>query len=411
MPARSFWQDTRGNIIVPFAVSVLAVITLVGATADYMSAVRARSNLQKVTDGAALATAREMSILGTDTNRLNAVAQAYLAQPGMPAGVKANAIVDNQAQTVTVSASAAFDAKFPGPFDSIDTLEASATARLIGNSGNVCVIALDPTGEGAIDLTSKAQMVGDNCSFFSNSSHPRGISVLKRGLLRAQSIFSSGGYRGMISNFDPFPMTDMPPMPDPLTERPAPSFGMCDHTDIEIKGGNTELEPGVYCGGISIKANATVELRPGVYVIKDGPFSVSASSEVIGLNVGLFLTGAGATFQVASSSEIRLSAPVTGEMAGLLLFEDRNNPAGAIHEMSSNKARYLVGTIYLPKGTFRVAANSNVADESEFTVIVANRIELSKEPNIVLNTDYDATPIPVPGGLGPVDNSSAVLIQ
>ena len=66
---------------------------------------------------------------------------------------------------------------------------------------------------------------------------------------------------------------------------------------------------------------------------------------------------------------------------------------------STPNARRLVGTIYLPNGRFLADASGAVADESEYTAIVARRIELNSDVRLVLNADYDLTPVPVPGGI------------
>jgi hypothetical protein len=75
----------------------------------------------------------------------------------------------------------------------------------------------------------------------------------------------------------------------------------------------------------------------------------------------------------------------------------------------SNNARNLLGTIYLPQGRLHVAANNPVSDQSAYTIIVARRFTLSEGPTMVLNTNYGATDIPLPQGVGP--NISTQLTQ
>lgn len=88
-------------------------------------------------------------------------------------------------------------------------------------------------------------------------------------------------------------------------------------------------------------------------------------------------------------------------MAGMLFFEDRAATGNPRHRILSDDARMLLGTIYLPKGRLQIDASKPVADRSAYTVIVAQRLELYAGPNLVLNTDYGSTDIPVPQGLGP----------
>ncbi|MGI9414083.1 MAG: pilus assembly protein, partial [Hyphomicrobiales bacterium] len=184
---------------------------------------------------------------------------------------------------------------------------------------------------------------------------------------------------------------------------PAPFVGSCDHKDLVVKNknGSTTLSPGVYCGGISIQ-HGDVEFEPGVYIIKDGSFSITANSTVVGEYVGFYLTGDNAVYDFGSNSDINFSAPRDGPLAGILFFEDRDAPLMRRHVIKSKRADNLLGTIYLPSGVFVVETNNKVADQSAYTAVIARRIELSKKPNLYLNADYGSTDVPVPSGLGPV---------
>ena len=118
----------------------------------------------------------------------------------------------------------------------------------------------------------------------------------------------------------------------------------------------------------------------------------------MGENVGFYMTENG-RFQFALNSSIRLTAPKDGAMAGLLFFEDRSAATNGLHRIASDDARLLLGTIYLSRGTLVVDANKPVADQSAYTAIVARKLTLKAGPNLVLNSDYDSTDIPVPVGL------------
>ena len=87
-------------------------------------------------------------------------------------------------------------------------------------------------------------------------------------------------------------------------------------------------------------------------------------------------------------------------MAGLLFYEAHGSPNLRRHEILSNYAHVMVGTMYLPHGRLVVDADNDVADQSAYTVIIARRVELKSGPNLVLNKDYDATDVPVPVNIG-----------
>ena len=87
-------------------------------------------------------------------------------------------------------------------------------------------------------------------------------------------------------------------------------------------------------------------------------------------------------------------------MAGMLFFEDRDVIFKFPHIIASNNARNLVGTIYLPGNTLQINSTDPIADQSDYTVIIARKFEMKDGPELVLNTDYEHSPIPVPDGVG-----------
>jgi hypothetical protein len=158
--------------------------------------------------------------------------------------------------------------------------------------------------------------------------------------------------------------------------------------------------PGHYCGGLTIKNEAEVFAEPGIYVISDGKLEVGNEASLRGDYVSFYFADAAATLAFKDEAVIELGAPKDGALAGILLFESRDAPEGRTFEISSDAARKLLGTIYLPKGIFKTGGKGKVADSSAYTIIVANRLDLDGA-NLVINTGYDSTNVPVPPGLGP----------
>jgi hypothetical protein len=196
-------------------------------------------------------------------------------------------------------------------------------------------------------------------------------------------------------------MGDCPAQPDPLADRPPPPVGPCTETQKLVIEADRSLTPGSYCGGIEIKKNARVTLNQGIYVIKDGQLKVDDTATLYGRNVSFYFTGTNANFDFLSSSTVDLGAPKDGPMAGILFYGDRNAPDTREYKITSDNARMLLGTLYIPQGFFTIDAKQPVADKSAYTAIVARRIDLKHSPSLTLNTNYHATDVPVPQGLGP----------
>lgn len=62
-------------------------------------------------------------------------------------------------------------------------------------------------------------------------------------------------------------------------------------------------------------------------------------------------------------------------------------------------ARNLLGTIYLPVSVLNIDSSALVADQSAYTAIVTKSLQLQSGPDLVLNTNYDLTDVPVPKGI------------
>ncbi len=138
-------------------------------------------------------------------------------------------------------------------------------------------------------------------------------------------------------------------------------------------------------------------LNPGIYVFKDGAFEVLRTSKVTGEKVGLFFTGKNANIFFQENADISLSGPVSGPMAGVLIWQQSDASANKVFEVRSTNVHTLTGTIYLPKSTFYASVDAPVAQSSAYTAIIANKIALDGQVNLVLNDDYGATDVPVPG--------------
>jgi hypothetical protein len=267
-------------------------------------------------------------------------------------------------------------------------------------SGKICVLGLMESSLFAgVHLDNSASISAPECGIYSNSTSFASIRADASATAEAELICAAGGYWAESgSSFSPAPTTDCPQIPDPLADRPAPSTGSCKAMELVIED-DTTLSEGTYCGGIRVSDDAKVTLLPGVYVIKDGPLVVENASQLIGQNVGFFLSGSTAVFHFAPGTTINLTAPAEGPMAGLLFMEAGGMGGFRLHRIESNDARQLLGTIYLPSSILQVDADAPVADQSAYTAIVVMRLWLQDGPTLVLNSDYSATDVPVPDAI------------
>lgn len=411
-----FFRNRSGSILVAFAIGVPVIVGAAGLGVDLASMSNQRGQLQAAADAGALAAAKEMSLPGARTELLETlaedVARANLSGPPSALGSTAEIIATadmRRAEIIVEIAQEPVTTIMGNLGASLPPLAVEATAKPVGGK-NLCVMALAEGGVvGAITLEDDASISAPNCVMHSASTHNWGIQSRNAAMLEGEIICSAGGYRGVVSNYSPAPITDCPSPPDPLERRPAPANGPCDFDNLTVSnpGGTVVLDPGVYCRRFIIENDTDVILNPGVYVLNGARLQVRDTSSLTGEGVGFYFVGPDAygshfRIQFQDQAEISLTAPTSGPLAGLLFFEDDSLSNNRRYLISTPNAHTLIGTIYLPKGRLIVNTSGDVAQDSAYTAIVSRLIEVTGNANLVLNTDYDATDVPVPEGIGPL---------
>lgn len=447
-------RDSGGGVMLIFALALPLLLGFSAMAIEYASLAKRRTELQRAADGGAIAGVNQFKLANAeDSTAVTTAVEMARAQARRTGGqtitVTAEVLGNHAAVQVTVSEQVPLTL---GKLLNVTTVDVSvrATAKLAGTT-RLCLLALDPIAVGAFHLESSARITAADCSLYSNSRSPAGIRGENRALATALSTCSAGGYSGPSSSFMPIPATGCPALRDPLVDRQGPEPSSCivlglsvdpkklvDGIDdlvygVNVVSGSVTLDPGTYCGGLHVTKGAQVTLRPGIYIMKDGPLVVDKKASLAGTNVGFYFTGARGGLLFDEKSVVSLTAPKDGLLAGLLFFEDRNvllpvplplppsgkgkakeppDGIGSLREyrIISDEARTLLGTIYLPAGRLIIDSKKPIADQSAYTVIIARLINLYDGPNLVLNARYGGTDIPVPKGVGP-SSSDTVLSQ
>ena len=389
-----WFKSQSGQVAITMAIAAPVLFGVVGLAIDYVSMSNQQAALQGLSDTAAIAAAREMALSNSGSQQLYAVVKSYANQKSkkFPNQIDAKVLVDEKQGSVTVTLAHNWTPIFAHFFNAdVTPVTATSKAQLAG-TGKVCVLGLHPSKSKTIGLKKNAKLTGNGCGVFSNSTNNESIKLEENSSIIASIICSAGGVKyNKPGTVIPPATTDCPVVPDPLRDRAEPPVGGCTFDELEVKNEIRTLSPGTYCGGLKIKGNSVVTFSPGVYVIKDGKLEVSDSASMIGINTGFYFTGKDIGLKFDSDTTIDLTAPKTGDMVGILFFEERAASEDHEYEIKSDNARQLLGTIYLPMGKLKISSNSEVADESAYTAIVVYNLKLEEGPNLVLNSDYDAT--------------------
>lgn len=441
-------HESDGAVAVIFGLAASTLIGLVGGGIEYARVLSARTQLQSAVDAGVMAGGNALKLVVSSTDSIvGLTTQTIQTEAKAPADVPVTIQVTVAPDKTSVEARAEQVIKLTfGAFVGMASMPISARAKasVVGRM-RLCMLALDPAAAGAFNMERNAQVTAYDCALYSNSSSISGMVGRDGALARAQTICSAGGFKDDRANFTPQPQTGCPVIQDPLRNRPAPASGNClilpeilrlaDVLTGKSKGTNVvaasvTLDPGTYCGGLHVTKDAVVTLRPGIYVMKDGPLIVDKRATMIGRDVGFYFSGNNSGLLFDKRTTIDLSAPTTGVMAGLLMAEDPSvtlpiDPVLAvdtllgdvikptppplnvskpmrIYRIISDNARTMLGTIYLPAGRLVIDSSRPVADLSAYTVVVAQQINLYEGPNLFLNADYNRSSVPLPQGVGPI---------
>lgn len=396
-----FLRSAAGSIAVQFAIVSPVLLGASGLAIDFGTHSLKTIELQSIADTAALSGAAELAISGSSDSAINSVVTSYISAKydGTNSTVASRTVIDRKAASLRVVLEETWTPVFAELLGAdVTPIRVDATASLVGGD-NICVLALDGSNPLAIHMDKYARLKANGCGVYSNSTSTQAIRLDQNSSMTATSICSAGGYMAKTTAVNPVPTTDCPPADDPLAARPEPSIGSCDKTNFAISSGTKTLDPGTYCGGIKISNTASVVFNPGTYVIQYGEFVVSDTATVKGEYVGFYLAGKNSLINFTGDASVTLSGASVGEMAGLLFFEARTATLDRRHHIQSTKATVLTGTIYLSRGKLLIDPNSPVAENSAYTAIIVRKLELNEGPELILNSDYDATSVPVPEGI------------
>jgi Flp pilus assembly protein TadG len=397
----------EGAMTVVFAIALPVLVVLGCGAVDLANLYGDRERMQDVADSTALMAGKQ---LGTATvvgisSRAQQYALAQLSDISAQVSLNVSTTVGgtNNSQ-VTVAISGHRDSFFanllpPGGWN----ISVQSTASTMGETP-LCVLATATQTTQGVELNNTSQVEANRCLAQSNAS----IEVAGGAQMTAGVAQAVGTATGSIT---PSPQTGAPSIPDPFASLPidVPAPTCAPGTTTSYVLGVNILQPGVHCGNFVVGSTAVLLLEPGEHYFVGGNLTMNDASVLTGIDTVLIF-GSGTNFNFNSLSLIDLVGRKTGPYAGFVIVTTRDNTNDFM--VTSSNAEELLGTVYIPSARLHLNGSGiQVALLSAWTVVVANAVETDGSAQLIINSDYGASDVPVPGGVGPNVQGQVVLAR
>lgn len=371
------WNDERGNMLVLAGAALPLLVGSAGLATDTIQWTLWKRQLQRAADSAALAGVYQRVQAG-DLTKVQAAVTRDLAinnhtkTPLLPSYPKVTLPADNGDMRLQVDVELALQQSltFSSMFMSAPpVIKTTARAASVPGTDEYCVVSLEKTAKTGITGSGNGSVEMD-CGMITNS--PALNSAIAKGssIMKASVIASVGGIQAssnwQVGKYDPY----VAEMKDPFatvgpdaTEMACPAYnygsngkpvGGSGPVPLTSSTDTTNLHGGCF-SSLSVGSGTTMTLPAGIYYVDGG--DVDIQGKLTGEGVTIVLTNqSDATdatigqFKMNAGAELNLTAPTTGEYAGIAVYQDRRATDGPSknNQVNGNSAAHVVGTLYFP---------------------------------------------------------------
>ena len=403
-------HSERGTLLPLLAVMIVVLVLFAGLVIDVGALQQVRGQEQIAADAAAVAGAMEMLPGGNGSSWAVKAAANTAAWNGFSDGAKNTTVtVTPNATTgqVTVQITRNANTYFMNMLN-LRTMPVTVTAVAGPGPSPSCLVALNENKRGALTLGGDMTL---NCGAYVNSNNSQAVdwqgtagcltatSLNVNGNLRESGGRCAGGkYAMTLQGAQLTASTGKPRIGDPLAgSLPAPpettpclNNGIT-YTATQPPPGNV-IPAGVYCGTLHINGTPAggLTFASGTFVIYNGSLIVDNNAVVKSASGGTFFYLTGSTPSSIgnisfSGDGIRanLSAPSTGNYAGLLFWVDGKSTNATPNQVNGQVESAFNGTIYMPSTELLVTGQSSLIDSGNYS-IVADTIVNNGQGSIAL---------------------------
>jgi Flp pilus assembly protein TadG len=411
---KRFGRSDEGQALVLTALALTVLMLMAGMGVDVGYLRYQKQQMQRAADAGALAGASARAYNGAwkaaAVADVNANGFTTMKNDGTSTGV--TILVDKpwegpfagQAGYVEVSVSQPQPTFFMKVFLPADQNTVPVRSWAVASAvapGSGCIYAMDPNSDPGTFLVNGSVTISSTCAIYVNSSNSSALTKLgNSGTIKASYIgivgeCSANGSIGcappaVVSDLSSgqMPVTHIAPVNDPLANV-CPTTASCPElipspTCASPTGNGKIYSQGTYCGTISLGSTNTYTFNPGVYILLGG-LSVSGSPIINGTGVTFYNTYNASHpyggITMTGSPTVTLSAPTTGDLAGMLFFQDRRVPVGSSgSNFKGSSAQGYTGSIYFP--TTDITFEGTPSLSSTATIMLGYKLSFSGNTSI-----------------------------
>lgn len=387
-----------------FAISLMSIMALVGATIALSMDTRSGNHLQHAADASALGGAT--AFLNSDSPKAEDRLEAARTQATALANENSEySLADLDVAAVTEDAygqhtKLAVELEFQpvNYFANFVGSKATAPMRRRAVAGAtwgfpLCVLTLEPKQVGVL-VKDQGALSAENCIVWSNSENSRSMRF-QGGQSSAKAFCAAGDVdKDTRARVEPTPETGCQKLPDPLEHFELPVSGICDTVNVSmIRLGSTSLSPGIYCGGMYIKAR-NVKLEPGIYIIREGGLRIHASGTVEAEGVTFIFQGVVGQIDIKGDSGLKITAPTEGDTAGIA-FAELDGLIPMNRKMRVRGDLDVEGVIYMPSYDVEFTQGGGGRTKSPYLQIVANTLSVTGDGRLAIDFNEEETDLPI----------------
>lgn len=370
---RAFGACRAGNIAVYFALSALPLLAGIAMGIDYADALRRKSELQALLDGAVLTGAADAQDPAgaaknffVQTTGMSAQDYADLSGKGRISFILKD---DTLAGTVTQTFARPIHSVVGGTHVDI-SVQAQVRLKKAAAQGP-CITVLANSGQ-ALLLNSGAQMDAPNCEVHVHSTKDpafimnAGVNLKIAKLCVKGTKYIKNG--GTVTKLE----TGCNVAADPYAGKiPEPAVPSTCQTSGAKDGTSHTLNPGAHCW-VNFNGSPTITFKPGLHIIR-GAMNINSGSTVIAEGVTFYFPDRDSKIQANGALTMKATAPASGTYKGILMFEKwsdaASNPWTQQYVFNGSKSEYLEGAIYLPFRDVTYNSTTNVSG-SKISMVV-----------------------------------------